>query len=126
MWQQIQSCQGCFFLQVNEYLLNHRGVFNTGDDFNRTAAFAAGFNIDIEYPYMDSSSFASTLFDDLRYDCSRIFGLEGWHALMPGHDGYSRAGSQLFHRALSTRVFTGFAGAGPTCSPSVSVLCNRG
>jgi len=83
-------------------------------------------NIDGEYPYMDSSWFASTLFDDLRYDCSRIFGLEGWHALMPGHDGYSRAGSQLFHRALSTRVFTGFAGAGPTCSPSVSVLCNRG
>ncbi len=58
-----------------EYLVDHHRVFNTGDDFNRTAAFAAGFNVDIEYPYMDSSSFASTLFDDLRYDCSRIFGL---------------------------------------------------
>jgi hypothetical protein len=39
------------------------------------AAIGAGFDIDGEYPYMDSSSFASTLFDDLRYDCSRIFGL---------------------------------------------------
>jgi len=82
-------------------------------------------NIDKEYSYMDSSSFASTLFDDLRYDCSRIFGLEGWHALMPGNDGYSGADSQLPHRALNTRVFMGFAGAGPTCLPSVSVLCNR-
>jgi len=64
-WQQIQSCQGCFFLQAIEYLPDHHRVFsaiapgmalpptslwsNTGDDFYRTAAFAAGFNIDIEY-----------------------------------------------------------------------------
>jgi len=44
-------------------------------DFDRTTAFAAGVDVNLEYPYMDSSSFASTLFDDLRYDCSRIFGL---------------------------------------------------
>ena len=111
---------------MSKYLPDHLWGFNTSNDPDVTTAFTAGFNIDGEYPYMDSSWFSSTLFDDLRYDCSRIFGLEGWHALMPGHDGYSRAGSQLLHRALSTRVFTGFAGAGPTCSPSVSVLCNRG
>ena len=27
-WPQIQSCQGCFFLQVIEYLLNHYRVFS--------------------------------------------------------------------------------------------------
>jgi hypothetical protein len=43
--------------------------------FDSAATLTAGFDVDLEYPYMDSSSFASTLFDDLRYDCSRIFGL---------------------------------------------------
>ena len=61
----------------------------------------------------------------VRYDCVRISGFLSWHTLMPSHDGYSRAGSQLLLRALSTRTFTGFAGAGSTCSPSVSLLCNR-
>jgi hypothetical protein len=97
---------------MSKYLPDHLWLFNTSNDPDVTPAFTAGFYIDIEHPYMDSSSFASTLFDDQRYDCSRIFGLSGWHALMPGHDGYSRADSQLLHRALSTRVFTGFAGAG--------------
>ena len=50
------------------------GMRESGD-LDRTPACAAGFDVDLEYPYMDSSSFASTLFDDLRYDCSRIFGL---------------------------------------------------
>ena len=44
---------------------------------------------------------------------------------MPGHDGYSRASSQLLSRASRTQTLTGFADAGPTCSPSVSLLCNR-
>ena len=61
----------------------------TGHDPDLTTALITGFDLNIEHTYMDSSWFASTLFDDLRYDCSRIFGLEGWHALMPGHDGYS-------------------------------------
>jgi hypothetical protein len=60
---------------VSECLVDHRGVFDAGNDADITTAFTAGCNVDIEYPYMDSSSFASTLFDDLRYDCSRIFGL---------------------------------------------------
>lgn len=37
----------------------------------------------------------------LRYDCSRISGLFGWHPQMPGQDGYSRAGSQLNVRAYA-------------------------
>ena len=39
--------------------------------------------------------------------------------------GYSRASSQSLCRALSTWTFSGFAGAGSTCSPSYSLLCNR-
>ena len=33
--------------------LNHHRVFNTGDDFNRTAAFTAGFNFDGSVADMD-------------------------------------------------------------------------
>ena len=62
-------------IQVEKNFLDHRRVFDAGDDLDGPATFAADFNVDLEYPYMDSSSFASTLFDDLRYDCSRIFGL---------------------------------------------------
>jgi len=62
-------------IQVEKNFLDHRRVFNAADYLDRTTAFTAGFDVDLEYPYMDSSSFASTLFDDLRYDCSRIFGL---------------------------------------------------
>ena len=39
--------------------------------------------------------------------------------------GYSRASSQLLTRASRTCTFTGSAGAGSTCSPSLSLLCNR-
>ena len=69
--------------------------------------------------------FASKLFDGDRDDCSRISGLLSWHSLMPGHDGYSRTSTQTLLRALSTRSFTGLTGAGPTVSPSLSLLCNR-
>ena len=48
-------------VQVREYLLDHQRVFNTGDDLDFTTALTAGFNVNVEYPYMDSSSFASTL-----------------------------------------------------------------
>jgi len=110
---------------MSKYLPDHLWVFNTSNDPDVTPVFTAGFYIDIEHPYMDSSSFASTLFDDQRYDCSRIFGLSGWHALMPGHDGYSRADSQLLHRALSTRVFTGFAVADRpgACAVAIHQTC---
>jgi hypothetical protein len=74
---------------------------------------------------MDSSSFASTLSDGDEVRLLTYIRPLRWHPLMPGHDGYSRAGSQLLSRASRTRTFTGFAGAGPTCSPSVSLLCNR-
>jgi hypothetical protein len=61
----------------------------------------------------------------MRFDCSRVSGLVSWHTLMPGHNGYPRASSQLLSRAFRTWTFTGLAGAGSTCSPSVSLLCNR-
>ncbi len=61
----------------------------------------------------------------MRCDCVRISGLVSWHTLMPGHNGYPRVGSQLLSRAFRTWSFTGLAGAGSTCSPSVSLLCNR-
>ena len=44
---------------------------------------------------------------------------------MPGHDGYSRISIQLLSRAYRTQPFTGLTDAGPTVSPSVSLLCNR-
>ena len=40
--QPAQSCQGYFFLQVSEYLLDHHRIFNTGDDVHgRTNAVGA-------------------------------------------------------------------------------------
>ena len=58
-------------------------------------------------------------------DCARISGLVRWHTLMPGLDGYARASSHMLSRASRTRTLTGFTGAGPTVSPSSTVLCNR-
>jgi len=34
---------------VSEYLPDHRRIFNAGDYFDRATAFAAGFNVDVEY-----------------------------------------------------------------------------
>ena len=34
--------------QVGEYLLDHRRVFDAGDDADITAAFTARFNVDVE------------------------------------------------------------------------------
>jgi len=44
---------GCsrFLIQVGEYLVDHRRVFDAGDDADITTAFAAGFDIDIEYTF---------------------------------------------------------------------------
>jgi hypothetical protein len=39
--------QSRFFIQVSKYFPDHRRVFNTGDDFNRATAFAAGFDIEL-------------------------------------------------------------------------------
>ena len=64
--QSAHACRGYLFLRVSEYLLDHNWVFNTGDDvhgrtnaagagmrrsgdLDRTAAFTAGFNINIAY-----------------------------------------------------------------------------
>jgi len=38
-----------FLIQVSEYLVDHRRVFNTGDYFDGTTTFATGFNIDVKY-----------------------------------------------------------------------------
>ena len=37
-----------YCIQVSEYLVDHRRVFDTGDDADITTAFAAGFDIDME------------------------------------------------------------------------------
>jgi hypothetical protein len=73
---------------------------------------------------MDSSSFARGLLSGGRIDCSRVSGLY----VVPGHGtlmGYSRAGSQAETRAFRPSQKTGFANAGPTCSPSIRLLRNR-
>ena len=38
-----------FFIQVGEYLLDHRRIFNAGDHFDGATAFTARFDVDIEY-----------------------------------------------------------------------------
>ena len=37
-------------IQVEENFLDHRRVFNPGDYFDRTTAFAAGVDFNLEYP----------------------------------------------------------------------------
>jgi hypothetical protein len=37
-----------FALQVSEDLLDHRRIFDAGDDFHRATAFLAGLDVDIE------------------------------------------------------------------------------
>ena len=44
---------------------------------------------------------------------------------MPGHNGFSRADSQLLSRAQGTSPRPGFVSAGSTCSSSFSLLRNR-
>jgi hypothetical protein len=36
---------------MGEYLLNHVGIFDSGDHLHGTAAVLAVFDIDIEYPF---------------------------------------------------------------------------
>ncbi len=93
-------------------------IISSGGDFAKNTLCT---NVRIWTPPL----FASKLFDGDRDDCSRRSGLLSWHSLMPGHDGYSRTSTQTLLRALSTRTFTGLTGAGPTVSPSLSLLCNR-
>jgi hypothetical protein len=38
-----------FFIQVGEYLVYDRWVFNAGDDFDGATAFTARFDIDLEH-----------------------------------------------------------------------------
>jgi hypothetical protein len=38
-------------LQMGEYLLNHFGIFDAGNDLHDTAAVLAGGDMDIEYPF---------------------------------------------------------------------------
>jgi hypothetical protein len=45
-----RSCLGVQ-LQMGEYLLNHFGIFDAGNDLHGTAAVLAGGDIDIEYPF---------------------------------------------------------------------------
>jgi len=40
-----------YCIQVIEYLVDDRRVFDTGDDADITTAFAAGFDIDVEYAF---------------------------------------------------------------------------
>ena len=49
-WQQSYCHCRCFFLQVSEYLVDYRRVFDAGNDAHITTAFTAGFNVDIKYP----------------------------------------------------------------------------
>jgi len=51
---------------------------------------------------MDSSSFASVLFDDVRYDCSRIFGLTGSVMAQTGY--YSTFGEAFSLREGEERL----------------------
>lgn len=39
---------GDLFVQVGEYLLDDRRVFDAGNDFHRPAAVATGFDVDVE------------------------------------------------------------------------------
>jgi hypothetical protein len=38
-----------FLIQVSKYLVDHRRVFDAGNDADITAAFTASFNVDVEY-----------------------------------------------------------------------------
>ena len=79
-------------------------------------------------PYMDPSSFASTLFFGgkvrlLTYIRPLIAAsIYRRRAMM----GYSRASSQSLFRAFRTSALAGSAGAGSTCLPSSGLLSNRG
>ena len=42
--------RGAFRIEVGEDLLYHLGVLDAGDDLNRTAAFATGFDVNSERP----------------------------------------------------------------------------
>jgi len=48
--QQSSCCRRCYVIQVSEYLLDDHGIFDAGNDPDITAAFTAGFNINIENP----------------------------------------------------------------------------
>jgi hypothetical protein len=39
----------CVQIQVGEYFLDDHRVFDASDHFDRTTAFTAGFDVDIEY-----------------------------------------------------------------------------
>ena len=89
---------------------------------------SAGFLFCTQCPYMDSSSACKQpVCWRSKYDCSRISGLSlhRWHRTIRAMMGYSRASSLTIPRASRTWTLTGSAGAGSTCSPSVSLLCNR-
>ena len=47
-----QTCwsRGKLFLQVGQYLIDYRRVFNAGNHLHRATAFTAGLNVDIEHP----------------------------------------------------------------------------
>ena len=42
-------CLGCFLFQVFENLLNDLRIFDTGNDFDVTAAVFADFDVDVEH-----------------------------------------------------------------------------
>jgi len=55
-WQYHRFSQCGFVIQVGEYLVDDQGVFDTGDDFDRTATLDAGFYVDVEHPLQSNQS----------------------------------------------------------------------
>ena len=47
--QQSCCCRSFIAIQVGEYLLNNRWVFDAGDDLDITTALSAGFNINVKH-----------------------------------------------------------------------------
>ena len=42
--------RSAFRIEVGEYLLDHRGILDAGDDLDVASAIVAGLDVDVEYP----------------------------------------------------------------------------